>query len=345
MAGMDHGSAHTRTRRLRARRRGRQRGQRLRSEPRSCATSTAARSSQLPDGRTLREWHLVAVDKEIEIAPGVHFAAWTYNGRMPGPDAALHRGRQLRIRFTNGSAHPHTIHFHGIHPVAMDGVPGARRGDRRRADRARPVVRLRVRRRAVRPAPLPLPRHPARRAHRQGPLRHVHRRPEGGARAEADELVMVMNGVRHELRPRQRGLRGQHDRLRLPGQADQGQARRARADLPRQRARVRPDQLVPPARATSSTTSRPARCSQPSEYTDTVMPGARGSAASSSCASRTPASTCSTPTRPSSPSSAGWASSRSRTDGGRGQPARDAARARLWLLGLVPLALIGRRSS
>ena len=24
----------------------------------------------------------------------------------------------------NGRAHPHTIHFHGIHPAAMDGVPG-----------------------------------------------------------------------------------------------------------------------------------------------------------------------------------------------------------------------------
>jgi FtsP/CotA-like multicopper oxidase with cupredoxin domain len=33
-------------------------------------------------------------------------------------------GDKLRIRFVNGSAHPHTVHFHGLHPSAMDGVPG-----------------------------------------------------------------------------------------------------------------------------------------------------------------------------------------------------------------------------
>ena len=28
------------------------------------------------------------------------------------------------MQFTNGSEHPHTMHFHGIHPAEMDGVPG-----------------------------------------------------------------------------------------------------------------------------------------------------------------------------------------------------------------------------
>ena len=39
------------------------------------------RTRRLAGGRVLREWDLVAVDKEIEVAPGVKFAAWTYNGR------------------------------------------------------------------------------------------------------------------------------------------------------------------------------------------------------------------------------------------------------------------------
>jgi FtsP/CotA-like multicopper oxidase with cupredoxin domain len=82
------------------------------------------RTSKLADGRTLREWELVAVDKEIEIAPGVRYAAWTFNGRVPGPTLRCTEGDRLRIRFTNGSAHPHTVHFHGIHVAAMDGVPG-----------------------------------------------------------------------------------------------------------------------------------------------------------------------------------------------------------------------------
>jgi FtsP/CotA-like multicopper oxidase with cupredoxin domain len=80
---------------------------------------------QLASGRVLREWELHAIDKEIEVAPGVRFPAWTYNGRVPGPSLRCHEGERLRIRFGNGSAHPHTIHFHGIHPAAMDGVPGA----------------------------------------------------------------------------------------------------------------------------------------------------------------------------------------------------------------------------
>ena len=82
------------------------------------------RTSKLADGRTLREWNLVASDKEIEIAPGVRYAAWTFNGRVPGPTLRCVDGDRLRIRFSNGSAHPHTVHFHGIHPSEMDGVPG-----------------------------------------------------------------------------------------------------------------------------------------------------------------------------------------------------------------------------
>jgi manganese oxidase len=77
-----------------------------------------------PDGRAVREWTLVASDKELEVAPGVRVTAWTYNGRVPGPALRATEGERLRIHFVNGSQHAHTIHFHGIHPAAMDGVPG-----------------------------------------------------------------------------------------------------------------------------------------------------------------------------------------------------------------------------
>jgi FtsP/CotA-like multicopper oxidase with cupredoxin domain len=82
------------------------------------------RTRRLASGRVLREWDLVARDHEIEVAPGVKFPAWAYNGRVPGPALRAREGERLRIRFGNGSAHPHTIHFHGIHPAAMDGLPG-----------------------------------------------------------------------------------------------------------------------------------------------------------------------------------------------------------------------------
>jgi FtsP/CotA-like multicopper oxidase with cupredoxin domain len=81
-------------------------------------------TTRLPGGRMLREWSIVAIDKEIEVAPGVKFAAWTYNSRVPGPTLRCREGDRLRIHFTNRGSHPHTIHFHGVHPALFDGVPG-----------------------------------------------------------------------------------------------------------------------------------------------------------------------------------------------------------------------------
>jgi FtsP/CotA-like multicopper oxidase with cupredoxin domain len=77
----------------------------------------------------VREWELVAEEKEIEVAPGVKYAAWAYNGRVPGPTLRAREGERLRIRFVNAANHPHTIHFHGIHTARMDGVPGIGAGN------------------------------------------------------------------------------------------------------------------------------------------------------------------------------------------------------------------------
>lgn len=85
--------------------------------------------SRLANGRTLREWTIAAAEQEIEVAPGVRFTAWSYNGRIPGPTLRATEGDRLRIRFVNGGRHPHTIHFHGIHPAGMDGVAGSGPGD------------------------------------------------------------------------------------------------------------------------------------------------------------------------------------------------------------------------
>jgi FtsP/CotA-like multicopper oxidase with cupredoxin domain len=74
-----------------------------------------------PDGTLLREYQFFAVDREIEIAPGIFYPAWTYNGQVPGPTIRATEGDRLRVTFTNMGAHPHTIHFHGWHPPEMDG--------------------------------------------------------------------------------------------------------------------------------------------------------------------------------------------------------------------------------
>ena len=77
----------------------------------------------------VREWEIVAEDKEIEVAPGVKYGAWTYNGRVPGPTLRAREGERLRINFVNASNHPHTMHFHGIHRDIHDGVPGVGAGN------------------------------------------------------------------------------------------------------------------------------------------------------------------------------------------------------------------------
>jgi FtsP/CotA-like multicopper oxidase with cupredoxin domain len=78
----------------------------------------------------VREYTLAAHDVEIEIAKGITFPGWAYNGTIPGPVIRATEDDLLRVAFANGGSHPHTIHFHGIHPADMDGVfeivnPGA----------------------------------------------------------------------------------------------------------------------------------------------------------------------------------------------------------------------------
>ena len=142
--------------------------------------------STLPDGRTLREYQITAIEKEIEVAPGVMFPAWTYNGAVPGPTLRASEGDVVRVYFKNEGTHPHTIHFHGFHPANMDGVfeqipPGASYTYEFDAE----------------PFGLHLYH-----CHTQPLKRHIHKGlygafiidPKGGRPKVDKELVMVMNG-------------------------------------------------------------------------------------------------------------------------------------------------------
>ncbi len=139
----------------------------------------------LPNGQVQREYSITAIDREIEVAPGVYFAAWTYNGTVPGPTIRCTEGDRLRINFTNAGSHPHTIHFHGIHAAGMDGVfesvaPGESF-----------VYEFDA-------APMGLHLY---HCHSLPLKRHMHKGLYGafivdprGGRPEANEMVMVMNG-------------------------------------------------------------------------------------------------------------------------------------------------------
>jgi FtsP/CotA-like multicopper oxidase with cupredoxin domain len=80
------------------------------------------RETPRPDGSMLREYELFSVDREIEIAPGLFFPAWTYNGQVPGPTIRATEGDRVRVTFRNQGSHPHSIHFHGWHPPEVDGA-------------------------------------------------------------------------------------------------------------------------------------------------------------------------------------------------------------------------------
>lgn len=84
--------------------------------------------STLENGQTLRQFRVAAVNKDIEIAPGIAYPAWTYNGRIPGPTLRCTEGDHIRVHFSNGGTHPHSMHFHGVHPSNMDGVPTSGQG-------------------------------------------------------------------------------------------------------------------------------------------------------------------------------------------------------------------------
>ncbi len=65
---------------------------------------------------------LIAQDAEIEVAPGVISTVWTYNGTVPGPTLRFTEGDDVTVKFVNETPYAHTIHFHGTHDSANDGV-------------------------------------------------------------------------------------------------------------------------------------------------------------------------------------------------------------------------------
>jgi len=74
------------------------------------------------DGSLIREYWFFIEDKEIEVAPGIFFPAWSYNGQVPGPTIRATEGDLVRIHFKNLGSKPHTMHFHGFHTAEMDGA-------------------------------------------------------------------------------------------------------------------------------------------------------------------------------------------------------------------------------
>lgn len=86
------------------------------------ATNISSNSTSTTTTSTRKEYTLIAQDAELEIAPGKVVKVWTFNGTMPGPPLRFTEGDNVTVKFINKTPIPHTVHMHGNHDAANDGV-------------------------------------------------------------------------------------------------------------------------------------------------------------------------------------------------------------------------------
>jgi nitrite reductase (NO-forming) len=55
---------------------------------------------------------MVLKDITVELAPGVKYTAWGFEGGVPGPTVHVREGQTVRMTLENGGAIPHSIDFH-----------------------------------------------------------------------------------------------------------------------------------------------------------------------------------------------------------------------------------------
>ena len=65
----------------------------------------------LPSGDVVHV-HLVLLDRDVEIAPDMHYRAWTFNGTVPGPVIHAKVGDTIDVTLTNRAMMGHSIDFH-----------------------------------------------------------------------------------------------------------------------------------------------------------------------------------------------------------------------------------------
>ena len=72
--------------------------------------------------------HMVLKDVTIDIAPGVKYQAWGFEGGAPGPVVHARQGQTVEMTLTNNGAIPHSIDFHAAriapNKAFVDVMPG-----------------------------------------------------------------------------------------------------------------------------------------------------------------------------------------------------------------------------
>jgi FtsP/CotA-like multicopper oxidase with cupredoxin domain len=88
---------------------------------------TALRGPATPDpGGTVRRYTLTARTTTVTLAAGRRIAAWTFNGRLPGPPLTAAQGDLVEVTLRNADIERGvTLHWHGYDvPSGEDGAPG-----------------------------------------------------------------------------------------------------------------------------------------------------------------------------------------------------------------------------
>jgi nitrite reductase (NO-forming) len=65
-----------------------------------------------PAEGAVARFSITVEDRTIEIAPGVRFRAWTFNGRVPGPVLHVRQGQPVEITFHNRGTMAHSFDLH-----------------------------------------------------------------------------------------------------------------------------------------------------------------------------------------------------------------------------------------
>jgi nitrite reductase (NO-forming) len=61
---------------------------------------------------TVHHYTIRLEDETLEIAPGVRYAGWTFDGGAPGPIIHVRQGDWVDVTLVNGGTIPHSIDFH-----------------------------------------------------------------------------------------------------------------------------------------------------------------------------------------------------------------------------------------
>lgn len=80
----------------------------------------------LPAFAAQREFNITIDEVQINVAPGLDYKVFGFNGQVPGPLLHVQEGDDLIVHVTNNTSLAHTFHWHGINQTnnwENDGVP------------------------------------------------------------------------------------------------------------------------------------------------------------------------------------------------------------------------------